>query len=444
MIKKAGFNKFSWLHWFFFLSGSIIYFLLAYYIPRSAGLPLFVCYGFLFVSYLWIYKNSPKEIVGGLLLLSILLRLLWLPALPQLSDDFYRFIWDGRLLANGTNPFAFTPQQLYQQGLLHNLGLNTEIFDKLNSPRYFTIYPPINQAIFYIAAKLSPNSIIGSVIIMRIFIILAEIGNVFLLSRMVKIKKLPPQSVILYAFNPLVIIELTGNLHFEAIMIFFLLLAVYSWQRKNAFTGGVMMAFSIATKLLPLMLLPLWLGRLSWRKLLLFYFAAAISLFLLFSFLLDYAFLQGIQSSLSLYFQKFEFNASLYYIIREIGYWCKGYNIIQTAGRYLALFVVIFIAFMSWWQHRRNLSIWHAIIWVWLGYLLLATTVHPWYVTPLLAISVFTHYRFAYLWSSLIFFTYVNYQPSGYQENLWVVMAEYLILLSFIIYEVFKKKVLQH
>jgi len=200
------------------------------------------------------------------------------------------------------------------------------------------------------------------------------------------------------------------------------------------------MAFSIATKLLPLMLLPLWLGRLPWRKLLIFYFATTITSFLLFSFLLDYAFLQGMQSSISLYFQKFEFNASLYYIIREIGYWWKGYNIIQSAGKYLAILVVFFIAFMIWWQRIRNLSVWQAILWVWLIYLLLATTVHPWYVTPLLAISTFTHYRFAYLWSFLIFFTYVNYQVSSYQENLWVVMAEYLTLLSFITWEIFKRK----
>ncbi len=429
-----------WWQWLLILVSLIAYGWLAYFIPRTATFELLLCYGVLYLAYLALYRDTDSKQVYLFLGLAVVFRLVWFAAIPALSDDFYRFIWDGKLMAHGLNPFTATPEQLMQAGNLDHYNLTIELYQNLNSPRYFTIYPPLNQVVFWLAAELFPRSAWGSVMVMRFFILLAELGSLLLLPRLLKLNQLPSKYALLYALNPLVIAELTGNLHFEAMMIFFLLLAIYFWQKQKVFTSGVMLGFSVAAKLLPLMLLPLWLGRLSWKKLLLFYLANGITCFLLFSYLLDADFLRGMQSSLGLYFSKFEFNASIYYLIRQVGFWIKGYNIIEMVGRYLALSVVLFIAFMCLWQHYRQLSIWQAMLWVWFFYLLMATIVHPWYLAPLLVISVFTRFRFVVLWSFLIFFTYINYQADGYKENLWVVALEYVAVLVFLFYELVGKR----
>ena len=77
------------------------------------------------------------------------------------------------------------------------------------------------------------------------------------------------------------------------------------------------------------------------------------------------------------------------------------------------------------------------MVWVWLLYLLFATTVHPWYAIPLLAVSVFSNVRFPFLWSYLIFLTYINYSGGEYQDRIDVVMIEYGILAVFVLLEIF-------
>jgi hypothetical protein len=77
-------------------------------------------------------------------------------------------------------------------------------------------------------------------------------------------------------------------------------------------------------------------------------------------------------------------------------------------------------------------------LWIYGIYLLFTTTLHPWYVIPILVFSIFTTYRFAVLWSFLVFLTYSGYTTSGYTENLWVVGVEYLSILLYLGYELWK------
>ena len=71
-------------------------------------------------------------------------------------------------------------------------------------------------------------------------------------------------------------------------------------------------------------------------------------------------------------------------------------------------------------------------------YLAFATIVHPWYVTLPVMLCLFTRFRFPILWSGLIFLTYINYSYDEYFENLWMVGIEYVLVFSFLIYELKK------
>jgi hypothetical protein len=82
----------------------------------------------------------------------------------------------------------------------------------------------------------------------------------------------------------------------------------------------------------------------------------------------------------------------------------------------------------------------HVIICSLLIYLLFTTTVHPWYLSTLLAVSVLSDYRFAVIWSYLIFLTYGGYTAEGFRENLWIVSVEYVLVLGYFAYELWRKK----
>ena len=402
---------------------------------QSAG--LLSAYALAFVAYLALYRMAgEKQPFWWLIALAVLLRLMLLPAVPSLSDDVYRFIWDGRLLVQGVNPFAYLPVELMEQRLHKSLvGIDKTLFQLLNSPEYFTIYPPVNQAIFALTAWLFPDSLYGSTVFIRLWLLLAELGSLYLLFLLLRKMALPVKRWLLYALNPLIILELTGNLHFEALMIFFLLMSLYLLRKEQLVWAAFFFALAVSTKLLPLILLPLYWRRLGTTKAWQFYLMTAAFTLLMFLPLFSYELLAGLSQSVSLYFQKFEFNASVYYIIREIGFVLKGYNIIGSAGRWLAVSTFVGIIIYTLLERKDRLP--SAWMWVWLIYLLLATTVHPWYVAPLLAFSIFSSYRFAVLWSGLIFLSYAGYVTDGFSENLLLTGLEYGLLMMFIGYELY-------
>lgn len=356
--------------------------------------------------------------------------------LPNLSDDFYRFIWDGRLLVNGENPYLHLPSY-YIENNIDLTGVDRDLFSRMNSPDYFSIYPPVCQFVFFIACKLFPESLLGSVIVIRSFILLGESGVIFLLDKLVRLFKLSRNSVLIYALNPLVIIELTGNLHFEAIMIFFLLLSVFLLLKSSPLISASAFALAVGTKLIPLMFLPFLLKRLGFQKTFFYYSAVAFVLLLIFSPFINGELISNLFSSLSLYFQKFEFNAGVYYLIRWIGYEIKGYNIIATSGIALAAAVTISIVIiMLLDKGDKFMSLPQTMLWAVTCYYVFATTVHPWYIAPLIALSVLSPYRYAVIWSGLIPLTYFTYRTIPYRENLGLVAFEYLVVGAWLIYEV--------
>lgn len=424
----------------------VIYCLFAFSIERYETTKLFAAFGILFLSYLWIIRTNDSNEILFWIYASILFRFCFLFAIPHLTDDFYRFIWDGRLLAAGYHPFAELPRY-YMETKISIAGIDQTLFEKLNSPDYFTIYPPVNQFIFWVAAKLSPSSILGSIVVMRVFILAAEIGSLWLIREILVHFQLPKKNILLYALNPLVIAELTGNLHFEALMIFFLLLSFRLLIKNKLALSSLQFSLAICVKLLPVILLPLLLVRLGWKKSLVYYLLVGAFCALLFIPLLDMEIIYGFRESIGYYFKKFEFNASIYYLVREWGFWKYGYNIIQTVGIKLAIYCATAILLYTIWDFVQNskfklkhstFNIQHlttSYLFSLCIYFSFSTIVHPWYTTTLLALSVFTKFRFPLVWTGLIFLTYAGYTAKGFSENLWLTAVEYGIVISYLGFE---------
>jgi hypothetical protein len=73
-------------------------------------------------------------------------------------------------------------------------------------------------------------------------------------------------------------------------------------------------------------------------------------------------------------------------------------------------------------------------------YFLFTTTLHPWYIIPLLVLSIFTDFKFVILWTGVIFLTYAGYHSEGFQENLWITAFEYAAVLGYLAYELRRQK----
>lgn len=412
---------------------------------------LMAAFSALFGTYMYIVFRSDDDSIGFWFYTSILFRAVLLFNLPNLSDDFYRFIWDGRLWASGYHPFAEVPS-FYVSHSADIPGIDESLFQKLNSPEYFTIYPPLAQLIFWLAVKISPTSIYGSVLVMKVVVFMAEIGSLKIMQRLLSGFGLPAKRILIYALNPLIILELVGNVHLEAVLIFFLLLSVLLLFDKKVSTAAVAFSGAVCVKLIPLIFLPSLISHLGWKKALRFYLIAATACVILFIPFWDMEVVYGFQDSIAYYFKKFEFNASIYYLVRGFGYWQYGYDVIQTVGWKLGLISFTAILLLSkvslsgspgllavsGWRVDRSLLV--RFLLVLLAYYLFTTTLHPWYIAPLLAISIFTEFRFPILWSGMIFLTYSGYSEHGFHENLVIVFVEYVSVLGYFTYELLWKR----
>ncbi len=262
-MNKAVFQK-SFLLYFLLLLCGVGYYVLAYQTERENFTQVVSLFTFLFAVYFVAYKFFSKPHFNYLLIAGILFRILLLFSIPNLSDDVYRFIWDGRLAANGINPFSHLPAEIMQMPPV--TGITKELFVQLNSPHYYTVYPPVLQGVFWLAAKLFPVNLFAAIVFLKCIIFLVELITFFLLLQLLKKLSFPKHFSLLYILNPLVITELTGNVHFEGLMIFFVLLVFLlilknKWQESAIFLG-----LGIATKLIPVVFLPLIVNRLGWKK----------------------------------------------------------------------------------------------------------------------------------------------------------------------------------
>ena len=440
----------------------ILYFLFAYFLERTEFNKLILLWFSLFSCFYLLMKSNTisfKNLVG----ISIIFRLIFLFSTPNLSQDFYRFIWDGRMILEGINPYLSLPETYIQQGVTpiteaSNLYAG---MGEMNGSHY-TNYPPINQLCFFIAAIFSSKSIFGSIIVLRLIIILADLGTLYFGKRLLERLNLPIKNIFWYILNPFIIIEMTGNLHFEPVMLFFLIWGLYKLHQQKWIFSAILIACSVSVKLIPLLFLPLFFqwftkpntyinqsNKMIWKgfkvvpknflKLVSFYLIILLTITLLFLPFYSSELISNYSNSVGLWFGKFEFNASIYYVFREIGFYIRGYNEISIISKITLIATVIFLFKMTFQrQNKTVIQLITTMLFVLSFYYFTSTTIHPWYLATPIILSVFTKYKFPIVWSFVIILSYQAYSNLPWKENLWFVALEYFIVFGYLIYELKK------
>ena len=378
-----------------------------------------------FIAYAYIVLRVPPKF---LLVLAFGLRIVAVFSFPGLSDDIYRFLWDGWLITEGINPYAYLPVDVpLPLGDFHKM-----LLEKMNSPEYYSVYPSVLQALFTSAAYIIPESLYGQMVCIKVILFIAEIGTFILGSKVLERMGRDKRLIYLYFLNPLVIVELIGNMHMELLMIFGFAVFLWGLHEKKGLAWSVFgLAFSVASKLVTAISFPFLLKRLTKKELLIYGSMMVVVMGILFGPMVVGSY-ENFGKGLDLYFQKFEFNASVYFLVRQVGYWITGYNVIGKAGPFLGLIAGLLVLVLAWREKEAGIgSLCKRVLWALTIYYLLSTTVHPWYTSLLVFLSIFTNVRYAYVWSFLALLSYAKYYDDG-SLYYWMVALEYVLLAVFI------------
>ena len=421
-----------------------VYLLLIYFIgyqtPRESFNQFIALYLAAFLAFYVLWLNRQEWNFKTFLVFAVMLRLLLLLAVPELSNDFYRFIWDGELMTKGVSPYAHVPNDLVSQDMFYSSQYMKMLWRGMGdlSQANYSCYPVFNQFLFAIPAGLF-ESIQGNVISLKVIMILGDLGAIYFGKKILDHLQKPTHLIWLYALNPFVILEFTGNLHFEGVMICFILGAIFYVLKNKWVPAALFFALAIQVKLIPLILLPFLFKKLKWRKSLGFSALTAFVVLGLGMLMINAQFYANINSSLDLYFKSFEFNASIFNLIREYRLMTLGYDNVALDGPLLAKIGFVIILLLAVLRAvRDDQQLFAGFMFAFVTYYLFATTVHPWYISLVLVFSIFTKYKLGLVWSMVVMLSYYAYSNPDFHENYVLIGIEYVLVVVVLLVEVIK------
>jgi alpha-1,6-mannosyltransferase len=219
--------------------------------PHDSVPQFLALYAVAFAAYLVAVRVTHTVAVTPVVLVVVcaLAHAVVVPARPDLSTDIYRYAWEGRIMHDGHNPFSAPPADSTF------VALRDSDYAHISHQALPTIYPPLAQAVFYLAASVQPGPIA-----LKVVFSLFNLGTLWVLFRMLRRRSIPPSRALLFAWNPLVILETAHSGHVDAMAAFFLVLALDLWESKRRAWAGLVLGASVLVKYLAVAAVP-WLAR---------------------------------------------------------------------------------------------------------------------------------------------------------------------------------------
>jgi alpha-1,6-mannosyltransferase len=199
--------------------------------------------------------RSSSRVVLGIAAIAVLMRVPVVLSPPYLSTDVYRYVWDGRVVAAGINPYRYVPADPHLQALR-----DPEIFPNINrADSAVTIYPPFAEVIFLAVTRVSE-----SVTVMKAAMVGFEIVAFALLVSLLVAEGLPAGRFAVYAWHPLALWEFAGSGHIDAVLVALVVAGMWAARRGRNVLTGLFLAGATLTKLYPAVLLPVFFRRWRW------------------------------------------------------------------------------------------------------------------------------------------------------------------------------------
>jgi alpha-1,6-mannosyltransferase len=345
----------------------------------------------------------PQRVVVIGLLLAATWNVVFLRVPAGADDDIHRYVWDGRLQRLGYNPYLVVPSDSAVQ------GLHTAETRNLNNPDLPSPYPAGAQLFFR-----AVTAIQESTFAFKIAFVVCEFAIVFVLLDFLRCTRQAAHLVLVFAWNPLLAIEVAGSGHIDIVGALLLVVSAAALVRRWRATAAVALGLAIAVKFLPVVLLPLYWKRVRIRDAVM---AAAVVALLYLPFLNHGRIPTG---SLGTYVRSFRFNGPVF----------AGLDRVAPPLLLVGLAVFVGLATASWLRRAAPELSPDQFAWPMAASLLCAPAVFPWYLLWLLPFLTSASTLLIIIWTVSIFPVYVQWhlralgRPWG-SLPVWVMLVEY-------------------
>jgi hypothetical protein len=415
----------------------------------------------------WQRAGPIGRSVVTLLGLATVARLLMLGlAEPVLSDDIWRYLHEGALLAGGENPYARVPANIAP-----NESPLPSALAKVNHPELGAVYQPTAQYVFACLTWLHHGvlSVLGDgawprATTFRLGMTVVELGLITLLIVRLREAGRSPWWVSLYALHPLAISEVAGSGHQDVLGITALVGALILFdrpQRRWLFPvgGGIALALAVAVKPIaaPAAIPVAWALRRWWAGLGLTALSGAATMALLYTpFVVMPGGIETMVESVRAFADRWTFNGSMYPLIKDtvdpVGYdlwwrvnnwlaWIDGAlpgapltfllaDFVKMVGedlsRYLLAGAALLAMGLSLW--RSNEKLYRPVVVYLLVMMLGTSTLHPWYVLWALALMPLAFDAAVWTLSGTIMLSYVAmlHPQTNYAVPVWIKLIEFM------------------
>lgn len=201
---------------------------------------------------------ASRTALWTMLAAGLAMRVVWYGVPVTIDDDYFRYLWDGAVLASGHNPYAFPPKAAldgtgFPAALAPLVAKAAEVLKLINFPELVSIYPGTAELAFGLANLIAPLKLDG----LRLVFLAAELAGLWIVLLILKDLQRPPLAAALYWLNPLLVWSSHGTGHSEALMAPLLLGAVYGAWRARDTLAAALLALAVGVKLWPALLAPL-------------------------------------------------------------------------------------------------------------------------------------------------------------------------------------------
>jgi alpha-1,6-mannosyltransferase len=370
-----------------------------------------------------IKTDLSKTQTISVLLIFFLIKILFISIEPIGSDDYYRYLWDGKVQANGINPFQYAPED-------PNLSfLHSELLpEKVSYSHIKTIYFPVSQGLFTLAYWISGESAVGLKIILFLAELLILISFYYLFKRL----SINLKYILVYAVFPLVFFQFFIDAHVDLVGAALMLASITLYLYERKFWSYILLGLSISVKPTGLLLVPfLFQNEQKFSEKIKSVFIPIIVFIITF---LPYVFTASPLNTLINFTAKWTFNGMIYNILNI--FFSNNLTARIICG---ILFLIVFI-FLFFYKTNFLKKVYLSLFLL----MIFSPVVHPWYLIWFaVLLPVIRSYSGFYFVAaiSLSSITVVIFQTVGvWQENTLILFVEYLPLTLIFFYEIFKER----